>query len=103
MVDEHSPFAPDSAVDEAENVKPHRGGLVLSIGILSWLTQCVVFGVVAWVLGLHDLPEMSQSRRDAGGRTATRIGMIFGAIHCMVLIVVVGLAVILWMLPSLAR
>jgi len=49
-INERNPFALKSAFDEAENIKPPRGGLVLSIGILFWLTQCVGLGVVAWVI-----------------------------------------------------
>ena len=63
-IDEHSPFAPESAFDETENIKPHRGGIVLSVSILFWLTQYVGFGVVAWVI---EPPRSARNERQPEG------------------------------------
>lgn len=66
---------------------PHRGVLVLVLGILSFAC-CVFFGVAAWIMGHADLREMQAGRMDPSGRTLTQVGMILGIIHCCLTAVV---------------
>jgi len=89
------------AILEGRNseVKPHRGGLILTFGICSWLTQCAGCGIIAWSLGHQHLREMEAGRMDPQGRTATRIGVLLGAIHCIVFILVAMWIFFLWLLP----
>jgi hypothetical protein len=60
-------------------VAPHRGGLVLVLGLLSWVA-CPLVSFAAWVMGSHDLREMRAGRMDRSGESATFVGMIFGMI-----------------------
>lgn len=81
--------------------QPHRGGLILAFGILSWAT-CFLFGVAAWALGVEDLRAMRAGEMDSSGEGLTRAGMILGAINVVLVIVallgmiaITGIAVIL--------
>jgi len=70
--------------------QPHRGGIVLAFGILSWASFCFPFGVAAWALGVQDLKAMRHGEMDPTGEGLTRAGMILGAIN----VVLSGLAVL---------
>jgi hypothetical protein len=60
-------------------MKPHRGVLVLVLGILG-LVLCVISGIVAWILGSTDLKEMDAGRMDPTGRSLTQAGKIIGIV-----------------------
>ncbi|HEX6985724.1 MAG TPA: hypothetical protein VF170_10115 [Planctomycetaceae bacterium] len=71
--------------------RPHRGGLILAFGILSWMT-CFLFGVAAWAMGVEDLRAMRAGEMDATGEGLTRAGMILGAISVVLaLLVLLGM------------
>lgn len=61
-------------------VLPHRGGLVLAFGILSWMT-CPAFGIAAWALAAQDLKLMRLGEMDPSGEGLTRAGLYLGAIN----------------------
>lgn len=75
----------------------HRGGVILALGAASWLTQCFILGIVAWVMGNNDLRAMDEGRMDSSGRDLTQAGRILGMIHAIVGIAGAGLAII-WFL-----
>ncbi len=60
-------------------VKPHRGGLVLTLGILG-LVCCMPLGIAAWVMGSSDLAEIRRGQMDPSGQSTTQVGMILGII-----------------------
>jgi hypothetical protein len=78
-----SPYAP---IGPRQYGSPHRGGLVLTFGILG-IVCCMPLGIAAWVMGASDLSEIRAGRMDPDGESMTRVGMILG-------IVSVGLAVL---------
>jgi hypothetical protein len=59
------------------HVAPHRGILVLVMGILGFMS-CPLFSIVAWVIGSRDLWEMRAGRMDRSGEGLTLAGMILG-------------------------
>ena len=61
------------------NVAPHRGVLILVFGILSFFV-CVIFGVIAWVMGNQDLAAMKAGEMDRSGESMTFVGKILGII-----------------------
>jgi hypothetical protein len=65
--------------------QPHRGALILILGIMGILTTCPIPSIMAWVMGTHDLDEMRAKRMDDSGYTMTSagrmIGMIFGMLY----------------------
>lgn len=60
-------------------MKPHRGTLILVLGILG-LVLCGPLGIAAWVMGQNDLKEMDAGQMDPSGRSLTNAGRICGII-----------------------
>ena len=60
-------------------LRPHRGVLVLILGIVGLLC-CFVAGIIAWVLGNQDLKDMDAGTMDPEGRGMTQAGKILGII-----------------------
>lgn len=75
-------------------VKPHRGAVVLVLGILG-LLLCFILGIVAWVMGTGDLHEMAEGRMDPSGRGLTQAGKILGIIATCL-----GILGVLWVILS---
>jgi predicted Zn finger-like uncharacterized protein len=61
---------------------PHRGGVVLTFGILSLVCGClsIIFGPTAWVMGNNDLHEIRAGRMDPQGEGLTQAGRICGMV-----------------------
>ncbi len=74
-------------------LKPHRGGLVLALGILG-IVCCFICGIIAWVFGSNDLKEMAAGTMDPSGKGMTQAGKICGIIS--VVLQIVGL--VIWLL-----
>jgi hypothetical protein len=72
---------------------PHRGNTILTLGIsaLACIGLCPfltpVLGIIAWVMGSHDLREIRAGNLDPNGESSTQAGKICG-------IVAVGLSVL---------
>lgn len=60
-------------------LRPHRGTLILVLGILG-LVCCFVGGIVAWVLGNQDIKDMEAGTMDPSGLGMTKAGKILGII-----------------------
>ena len=60
-------------------MQPHRGTLILVLGILS-LVVCGPVGIAAWIMGNTDLKEIDAGRMDPAGRGNTNAGRICGMI-----------------------
>lgn len=73
-----SPTSPPDA-GMPRHYTPHRGELILTLGILGFLC-CGIFGVVAWAMGSADMKEIRAERMDPAGRGLTQAGMILGII-----------------------
>ncbi|HPY31216.1 MAG TPA: DUF4190 domain-containing protein [Verrucomicrobiota bacterium] len=73
-------------------MKPHRGTLILVLGILG-LIVCAPCGIVAWVLGSGDLKQIDAGQMDPDGRGLTNAGRICGMIATILLVlgIVVGI------------
>ena len=83
------PTGPTMAQPAAQGaIKPHRGGVVLTLGIVG-VACCLVCGIIAWVMGKNDLREMDAGAMDPAGRGMTQAGKICGIIgvilQCIVL------------------
>lgn len=72
-------------------LRPHRGTLVLILGILG-IVCCMPCGIVAWVLGNQDMKEMSAGTMDPTGLGMTKAGKILGIIS----VVLAVIAIIVW-------
>lgn len=59
---------------------PHRGGLILALGLIGFVVSCPIFSLMAWVMGSHDLNEMRSGRMDRQGEGMTQAGQVLGMI-----------------------
>lgn len=64
---------------ENAQLTPHRGTLILVLGILS-LILCQPLGIAAWLMGNGDLAAMTAGTMDPSGRSTTEVGRILGII-----------------------
>lgn len=74
-------------------MKPHRGTLVLVLGILG-LIVCQPVGIAAWIMGNADLKQIAAGTMDPEGKSMTQIGKILGIIASVLLIIGVVVAVL---------
>ncbi len=79
-------------------LKPHRGGLILTLGILSWVLLGPLSSFFAWFLGKSDMREMDAGRMDPDGRNLTQVGMILGMIYSILTIVGVLFVIVMLVL-----
>jgi predicted Zn finger-like uncharacterized protein len=77
-----------------QSVEPHRGGLVLTLGILG-LVLFYFLGPFAWYMGAQDLDKMRRGVMDKSGYGVTQAGYILGII-ATILTVIGCLFGILW-------
>jgi len=91
-------MALSAAVFPAGHGVPHRGGLVLALGILGWCLVCPVFSVAAWVIGSSDLREMRCGRMDPGGSGTTQAGRVLGIIYSLLWLVVLVILMLVFMI-----
>ena len=84
-------------MEQPNNLAPHRGGLILALGIVS-LIACQLLGVAPWIMGKADLQEMDEGRMDPSGRGLTEAGKVLGIVSLalMVIGVVVAVAVLVF-------
>ena len=81
-------------------LEPHRGTLILVLGILS-LVLCSFFtGIPAWIMGKGDLAKIKDGMMDPEGEGPTKAGMICGMICCIINAVLIGLFILLMILGS---
>jgi uncharacterized membrane protein len=67
-------------------MKPHRGTLILVLGILG-LVVCAPLAIAAWVMGSGDLKQMDAGTMDPGGRGNTQAGKICGIIGTILMVI----------------
>ncbi len=68
-------------------VTPHRGGMILTFGILAIMGFCApVFGPMAWVMGSTDLAQMRTGSMDREGEGLTQAGRILGMVATIIFI-----------------
>jgi hypothetical protein len=83
------------------DLEPHRGALVLVLGILSiaalvfylccFIPVSPIVGAFAWILGHQDLRKMKEGRMDPDGQGLTSAGWICGMIGTVLgILVAVG-------------
>ena len=84
--------AGELSMSPGTSAAPHRGALVLVLGILS-LIICAPLGIAAWVMGGSDLTAMRSGRMDRSGESLTTVGYVLGIIGTVLfgLQVVVGI------------
>lgn len=116
-----NPFSPpgvSSVPGTGEFMRPHRGEVILGLGITSlvtifcgWIVGCccsifgapflivaIVLGIIAGVMGNADLRAIEQGKMNPAGRSNTQIGMYLGIIGCVLsflsILAVIGLFIV---------
>jgi predicted Zn finger-like uncharacterized protein len=85
------------------DLMPHRGPLILVLGILGLVIGLstgvgLILGLVAWILGNSDLREMQAGRMDREGEGMTQGGRICGMIATILAIVSIGVGLFIMLL-----
>lgn len=76
-----NPYASTTHPSSRLHAVPHRGGLVLTLGIVAFCCNFFFLpGILAWVFGNSDLKQMKAGLMDREGETMTTIGMVLGII-----------------------
>ncbi len=75
-------------------MKPHRGTLILVLGILG-IVLCFICGIVAFIMGGKDIKEMQAGTMDPAGMQLTKIGRICGIIGTVLGILVIGINILM--------
>lgn len=65
--------------DRPHYEEPHRGGLMLALGIIS-IVVCPVVGIAAWVMASNDMRAIEEGRMDPEGKQFTQVGKILGIV-----------------------
>jgi len=65
--------------------QPHRGVLILVLGILGLVGGCLILSPIAWIMGKADMDEIDSGRMDPEGRGLTQAGMICGIVGTCIL------------------
>lgn len=76
----------DRGPRRAGRYQPHRGAVILVLGICS-LVVCGLLGPVAWIMGNNDLQAMAAGRMDPSGEGMTKAGKILGMIATILILV----------------
>ncbi len=90
---------PPTPPGPVQHLQPHRGVMILVFGILG-LVICVIFGIVAWVMGNGDLRAMAEGRMDPTGEGLTKAGRICGMISVVLTIAGIVIGVLLMVLAA---
>lgn len=93
MDQQNGGFVQQPSMGGGQMVKPHRGVVVLVLGILG-IAVCVICGIIAWVMGNADLREMDAGIMDPTGRGLTQAGKICG----MISVILACIGMVLWIL-----
>lgn len=73
-----APFSPPTSRQPTISCAPHRGGVVLTLGILGWVIP--LLAIIAWVMGHGDLEAMKTGKMDRSGQSQTESGRTLGMI-----------------------
>jgi hypothetical protein len=83
-------------------VAPHRGGLILTFGILGLVVPCasVIFGPIAWIMGNTDLGQIRAGTMDPAGEGLTQAGRVLGIVSTVMTLAGLGLFCLMFMVSA---
>jgi hypothetical protein len=77
--------------------EPHRGSLIMVLGILSLVIVPIILGPIAWILGAEDLKKIRQGRMDPEGESMTNTGKVCGMVATIVGLSVLVVVFLVWL------
>jgi hypothetical protein len=83
-----------SGRDRQDDLRPHRGRLILTLGVLSFVIAGAFTAIPAWVMGSGDLKKMDAGIMDPQGRALTMAGRILGMVCTIMIIVILAMALV---------
>ena len=93
-----SEIPPPTSAPATGGLEPHRGTLILVLGILS-LVLCGFFtGIPAWIMGKGDLKKIRGGTMDPEGEGLSKAGMICGIICCIMYAAIFGFVILMMVL-----
>ena len=92
---------PPTQPGPVQNVRPHRGVMILVFGIIG-IVFCVIFGIVAWVMGNGDLRAMREGRMDPTGEGLTKAGKICGIVGVVLNLIVIAFYIVFFVILAAA-
>jgi hypothetical protein len=93
-----SAIPPPTSAPATGGLEPHRGTLILVLGILS-LVLCGFFtGIPAWIMGKSDLKKIRDGAMDPEGEGLSKAGMICGIICCIMYAAIFGFVILMMVL-----
>ena len=98
-----SDIPPPTSAPATGGLEPHRGTLILVLGILS-LTMCSIFtGIPAWIMGKGDLKKIGAGVMDPEGGGMSKAGMICGIIATILGVICGGFYLIVLIVAILSE
>ncbi|WP_303761513.1 hypothetical protein [Alcanivorax jadensis] len=88
-----APPRSQEAPTPGSNLPAHRGGQVLTFGLLGILLFAPL-GVVAWILGSKDLKSMAGGNMDPSGEGMTTAGKVLGIIATVLMVIGLLVAIV---------
>ncbi len=96
-------YVDDLDISHGRSAQPHRGGAVLTFGILSLLVCGPIFGPIAWIMGSNDLKSMAAGRMDRSGEGLTRAGQVIGMVGTILSIAIICLYMVIGVVAVLGH
>lgn len=75
----------------ASHFEPHRGGVILTLGILGFC--CIIPAIIAIVMASNDLQKIDHGQMNPAGRQLTKAGMVIGIVSLVIAAVKVMIGV----------
>src|ERR1700722_4304046 len=66
--------------DDSPKLKPHRGDLMVLLGIISLIVGPPIVSVITWLMSRNDLKEMDAGVMDPAGRSRTKTARLLAMI-----------------------
>jgi hypothetical protein len=78
-------------LESFRSLQPHRGVMILVLGIVSFILTCFPIGITAIILGRRDMDLMRRGMMDNEGKGMTQAGVILGIVSTIISLLVAGL------------
>ena len=96
------PTATGLPIQQRQYPKSDQSGLVLAMGILSWIGFCPIFGIIAWVIGSQALRDIQQGNADPTNRGLVQVGYYLGMVSVILSVLCFGFYALLFAIMSIA-
>jgi uncharacterized protein YqhQ len=83
--------------------QPHRGVVVLVMGILSLMFTCFIFGLIAYFMGKRDLDLMKRGLMDKEGEALTKVGYILGIVGSVISLGIIAMYALIIVIAIAAK